>query len=80
MELDSAISLANFINDRNHGFTANVLAFGNNRGWVVVKDKHTHRHLEPIADPHDYLRRARLGILKIEDAYHDLIAEWIAEG
>jgi poly-D-alanine transfer protein DltD len=79
MELDSAISLADFINNRGNRFIAKVLHYGN-RGWVLVLDKHTDEHLEPIADPHDYLRRARLGILKIEDAYHDLVAEWITEG
>jgi hypothetical protein len=79
MEVETAFALALFINERGTCSSAGVLPFGN-RGWVIVADKQTDKILEPIADPQDYLRRARSGILKIEDAYHDLIEQWIIEG
>ncbi|MES2462676.1 MAG: hypothetical protein V4671_19005 [Armatimonadota bacterium] len=78
MEKDTAHDLASFINERGSRFSAGVLLFGD-RGWVVVKDTQTERHLEPIADPQDYLRRANTGALKIDDACRDLIHEWVRE-
>jgi hypothetical protein len=78
MELHDALSLADFINGHGSRFCANVLDFGS-RGWVIVADKDRDRYLEPISDPRDYVRRARQGILKIDDTYRDLLAEWVAK-
>jgi hypothetical protein len=78
VEKDDAHDLASFINERGSRFSAGVLQFGD-RGWVVVKDTHTQRHLEPIADPEDYLHRANAGVLQIDDACRDLINEWVEE-
>jgi hypothetical protein len=78
MELNRAISLADFINERNQRFTAKVLDFSN-RGWVLVKDTGDDRYLEPIADLHDYVRRARQGQMRLDDACRNLLTEWVAE-
>jgi hypothetical protein len=78
LELNRAISLANFINERDPRFSANVLDFSD-QGWVIVRDCQANRHLEPIADPHDYVRRAQQGTLDIDDTYHSLITDWMTE-
>jgi hypothetical protein len=78
MEINSACSLAGYINERGSRFHANVLDFGS-QGWVIVSDRETDKYLEPIADPQDYLRRSQAGMLRIDAAYHDLIDAWIKQ-
>jgi hypothetical protein len=76
MELENARSLAAFINMQSSRFSANVLAFGS-QGWVIVADKLSNTFLEPIADAPDYVRRAQLGVLRIDADYCDLVRDWV---
>jgi hypothetical protein len=81
MDLDLALSLADFLNERSTRFQAKILAFGSH-AWVIVADAHPgetrQRYLEPIADPGSYLRRAAEGVLSLHPEYHALLEEWTA--
>ncbi|MES2695010.1 MAG: hypothetical protein V4773_16175 [Verrucomicrobiota bacterium] len=80
MLLDTATSLADFLNHNSPRFLATVLDFGN-KGWVIVGEKlpDGSRRLfrETISDPADYVRRARAGITGIDTEYDALIEEWL---
>ena len=81
MQLDDACFLADFINSNDGGYLAKVLRFGSEAecGWVIVLDEGTGKYLEPIANAPDYLRRAGLGVLQIDAAYHEMIRQWMTK-
>ena len=81
MLLKTAYSLSDFLNQNSSRFLATVLEFGD-KGWVIVGEQMPggtrHLYSETIADPAEYLRRARAGIVAVDPEYHNLIADWLS--
>ena len=82
MDIDRAFSLATFINDRSTRFHAEVLHF-DSKGWVLIADNavkgERRTHPEPITDPENYLRRAKEGLLHIDEECRHLVEYWVCQ-
>lgn len=81
MDLERAHSLAEYFNSSSTRFQARVLNF-DSKGWVLLADTHASgertTNPEAISDPEEYLRRADLGTLKLDDECRRLLREWVS--
>jgi hypothetical protein len=79
MYLDTALCLADHINDNSTRFTATVLLF-EQQAWVILRDNrigHSQDYVEPIVNVADYLQRAERRSPRLEDQFRVLLLLWL---